>query len=165
MNSTSCALVAGAGIAGLATAKGLHDQGWQVDLVERRPVFDAVPTGLFVPANGLRAFAALGAAATLLRCGQLIQRLRLSSASTDEEGVVDLSLVWPGVGPSAAIHRPRALAALVGWCPVPVRFGVGVRSLSQPGERVQAELTDGSTGEYDLVVGADGAHSTVRAQL
>ncbi|HEY6277749.1 MAG TPA: FAD-dependent monooxygenase, partial [Streptosporangiaceae bacterium] len=47
----------------------------------------------------------------------------------------------------------------------PVRFGVGVRSLSQPGERVQAELTDGSTGEYDLVVGADGAHSTVRAQL
>ena len=130
MTRKSRALVAGAGIAGLAAAKGLHDLGWQVHLVERRPVFDAAPTGLFVPANGMRAFAALGAAKTLLSCGHVIRRLRLSGASTDTQGVAELALVWPGVGPSVALHRPRALHALLDWCPAAVQPGVGVQSLS-----------------------------------
>jgi 2-polyprenyl-6-methoxyphenol hydroxylase-like FAD-dependent oxidoreductase len=63
MSSSTHALVAGTGLAGLATAKVLHDLGWTVDLVERRQAFDAIPTGLFLYANGMRAFAALGAAA------------------------------------------------------------------------------------------------------
>jgi len=163
--SRSRALVAGAGIAGLTAAKSLHDQGWQVDLAERRLAFDAVPTGLFIPANGMRALAALGAATTLLPSGQPIGRLRLSSAGSDTQAVVDLGLVWPGVGPSIALHRPRAMEALLGWCPVPVRSGVGIQSLSQHGEGVQAQLDDGSVEEYDLVIGADGAHSTVRGTL
>ena len=161
----SRALVAGAGIAGLTAAKGLHDLGWQVHLVERRPTLDAVPTGLFVPANGMRAFTALGAAEALVSCGQAIARLCLSSVSSDTRAVADLARVWPGVGPSIAIHRPKAMEALAGWCPVPVRPGVGVQWLSQHGERVQARLDDGSAEEYDLVIGADGAHSTVRGQL
>ena len=163
--SKSRALVTGAGIAGLTAAKGLHDQGWQVHLTERRPAFDAVPTGLFIPANGIRALTALGAATTLLPRGQPIARLRLSSVSSDTQAVADLALVWPGVGPSIAIHRPRAMDSLLGWCPVPVRPGVGIQSLSQHGERVQAQLDDGSAEEYDLVIGADGAHSTVRGTL
>jgi 2-polyprenyl-6-methoxyphenol hydroxylase-like FAD-dependent oxidoreductase len=165
MSSKSSALVAGAGVAGLAAAKGLHDLGWQVHLVERRPAFDAVPTGLFVPASGMRAFTALGAAKTLFPCGQAISRLRLSSVSSDMQAVADLALVWPGIGPSIAMHRPRAMDSLLGWCPVPVRPGVGVQSLSHQGERVQVRLSDGSAEEYDLVIGADGAHSTVRGTL
>ena len=158
-------LVAGAGIAGLTAAKGLHGGGWQVHLVERRPAFDAVPTGLFFPANGMRALTALGAGTTLLSCGQRIARLRLSSASSDTEAVADLAQVWPATGPSIAVHRPRAMDALRDWCPVPVRLGVGIQSLTQHGERVQAQLDDGSAEEYDLVIGADGVHSTVRGAL
>jgi FAD-dependent urate hydroxylase len=161
----SRALVAGAGIAGLTAAKGLHDQGWQVNLAERRPALDTVPTGLFFPANGMRALTALGAGATLLSCGQPIARLRLSSVCTDTEAIADLALVWPGIGPSIAVQRPRAIDALLDWCPVPVRPGTGVQSLIQHGERVQVQLDDGSAEEYDLVIGADGAHSTVRGTL
>ena len=128
-------------------------------------MFDAIPTGLFIPANGMRAFAALGAAKTLLSRGRAIQRLRLSSASTDTQGVAELALVWPGVGPCVAIHRPRAQQALLDWCPVTVRPGVGLRSLRHQAEHVRVELSDGSAEEYDLVVGADGAHSTVRGTL
>jgi 2-polyprenyl-6-methoxyphenol hydroxylase-like FAD-dependent oxidoreductase len=65
MKRTHCALVAGAGIAGLTAATALHDLGWAVDLVERRETLDVIPTGLFIPANGMRAFAALGAADAL----------------------------------------------------------------------------------------------------
>src|SRR5262249_49175593 len=79
--------------------------------------------------------------------------------------VACLAEIWPGVGPSVAIQRGLALDALRAWCPVQVRAGAGVRSLRQEGNRVAVVLPDGSAAEYDLVVGADGAYSTVRGLL
>ena len=43
------------------------------------------------------------------------------------------------------------------------RLGTSVTSLEQDGRRVSVGFSDGSTGDYDLVVGADGIGSTVRA--
>jgi 2-polyprenyl-6-methoxyphenol hydroxylase-like FAD-dependent oxidoreductase len=45
---------------------------------------------------------------------------------------------------------------------VPHRLGISLVSLSQDNRRVFAEFSDGSAGQYDLVVGADGMSSTVR---
>jgi 2-polyprenyl-6-methoxyphenol hydroxylase-like FAD-dependent oxidoreductase len=45
---------------------------------------------------------------------------------------------------------------------VPVRMGVAVRRLTQQNGTVAVELSDGTAASYDLVVGADGVHSTVR---
>ena len=158
--------MAGAGIAGLTTAAGLHALGWEVHLVDRRPELDAaIPTGLFFPANGMRAFAALGVADALRARGPVVERMRLRGTAGTEEGVACLAEVWPGVGPSVAIRRQLALETLRAWCPVQVSAAAGVRSLSQRDGRVEAFLTDGSRAEYDLVVGADGAYSAVRAQL
>lgn len=42
------------------------------------------------------------------------------------------------------------------------RFGVRVTALAEHGQRVEATLSDGSTGSYYLVFGADGLHSGVR---
>jgi 2-polyprenyl-6-methoxyphenol hydroxylase-like FAD-dependent oxidoreductase len=43
-----------------------------------------------------------------------------------------------------------------------VRFGTTVSALIQHGSGVDVALSDGSSGSYDLVVGADGIHSHVR---
>jgi 2-polyprenyl-6-methoxyphenol hydroxylase-like FAD-dependent oxidoreductase len=48
---------------------------------------------------------------------------------------------------------------------VNVRLGLTVRSITQDDHCARAEFTDGSTGAYDLVVGADGIRSAVRAML
>ncbi len=48
---------------------------------------------------------------------------------------------------------------------VDYRFGNRVAALSDDGERVAATFSDGSTGTYDLVVGADGLHSSVRGMV
>jgi 2-polyprenyl-6-methoxyphenol hydroxylase-like FAD-dependent oxidoreductase len=45
---------------------------------------------------------------------------------------------------------------------VDYRFGVRVTALADHGDRIDATFSDGSTGSYDLVVGADGLHSVVR---
>jgi 2-polyprenyl-6-methoxyphenol hydroxylase-like FAD-dependent oxidoreductase len=166
MNSKNTALVAGAGIAGLTTAAGLYKLGWEVHLLDRRPELStAIPTGLFFPANGMRAFAALGTADTLQSRGRVIERMRLGAPGVSADGIAWLQDVWPGVGPSLAILRGLAQVALRSWCPVRVKAGIGVRSLTQRDGRVEVTLTDGSCADYDLVVGADGAYSTVRGQL
>jgi len=159
------ALVAGAGIAGLAAAAGLHRLGWEVHLVDRRRTFDAIPTGLFFPANGMRAFAALGVAGPLMSRGRVVERMRLRGTGCPADSIAVLADVWPGIGPSVAIHRELALETLRAWCPVALRAGAGIQSLRQRGGRVDVALSDGSAASYDLVVGADGAYSTVRGQL
>ena len=64
-------------------------------------------------------------------------------------------------------RAPRLAAGAVdvmGECPVPYRLGTAVTSLTQEEQNqcVQVGFSDGSSGEYDLVVGADGLGSTVR---
>jgi 2-polyprenyl-6-methoxyphenol hydroxylase-like FAD-dependent oxidoreductase len=166
MSSNHRALVAGAGIAGLTAAAALHWLGWDVHLVDRRrTVDDAIPTDLFFPANGIRAFAALGAADALMCHGRAVERMRLRGAGARQTASPFSPKSGPGVGPSMAVHRELALEALRAWCPVAIRAGTAVRSLSQHGSRAAVVLSDGSAAEYDLVVAADGAYSTVHGQL
>lgn len=48
---------------------------------------------------------------------------------------------------------------------VNVRLGLTVRSVASGDRRARVEFSDGSAGDYDLVVGADGIRSAVRAML
>jgi len=158
-------LVVGAGIAGLAAAAALRDLGWDVSVVEQRPDFDGTGTGLFVPANGVRALAALGVLDGIARRGRLIGRLRMHGADGASQALACLDRVWPGVGPSIAIHRSLLQEALLEAALVPVRMGTRLTSISPDSTTVQVGFDDGGTARYDLVVGADGAGSAVRGLL
>jgi 2-polyprenyl-6-methoxyphenol hydroxylase-like FAD-dependent oxidoreductase len=128
-------LVVGAGIAGLSTAVALRRLGAHVEVVERKPHPDPAGTGLFIPANGMRAFAALGLGDALLGRGQVITRLRARSADGAVEGVADLAEIWPDLPACLAIHRVEVQRVLLDAADVPVRFGVSPSALSQPRRR------------------------------
>ena len=68
--------------------------------------------------------------------------------------------------PHYQTHRADLLGALVGALP-PERLHVGhlLRGLVDHGDRVEATFANGTTIEVDLLVGADGIHSVVRATL
>lgn len=72
--------------------------------------------------------------------------------------VVDTRTVSFGVG----LCVRAAGAAIAAIADVPVRLGVSVTGL-EDGETPRVTFADGSTGTYDLVVGADGVHSTIRS--
>jgi 2-heptyl-3-hydroxy-4(1H)-quinolone synthase len=163
--NTPRVLVVGAGIAGLAAAGAIRELGWDVSVVERRPDFDCTCTGLFVPANGARALAALGVRDAIVYCGRRIAGLRVRTADGSASSTARLEQVWRAAGPSFAMHRLLLHEALLEAALVPVRMGVRLTGLATYGGQAYAAFDDGSTAGYDLVVGADGADSPVRALL
>jgi FAD-dependent urate hydroxylase len=156
-------LVVGGGIAGLATARALLQKGIEADVVERAAGWSHPGTGMYLPANSVRALATLGLEAALHdRAYEIKHQLIL-----DQRGRVlldvDVPAVWGAIGPCVAIGH-RALHELLREG-VAVRLGITTTALDDDGSRVRATFADTSTGDYDIVVGADGVHSWVRSAV
>ena len=70
--------------------------------------------------------------------------------------------MWDGVGGCVAIRREALHEALrEATAEAPVRLATSVTDL-EDGEAPRVTFSDGSSGSFDVVVGADGVHSTVR---
>jgi 2-polyprenyl-6-methoxyphenol hydroxylase-like FAD-dependent oxidoreductase len=81
---------------------------------------------------------------------------------------VDGRLLGPRIANGAGILRPvlhRIMAEATRAAGASVRLGLGVAAIEQAVEAVRVSFTDGSSGRYDLVVGADGVHSATRARV
>jgi 2-polyprenyl-6-methoxyphenol hydroxylase-like FAD-dependent oxidoreductase len=74
---------------------------------------------------------------------------------------IELEPLWADVDSYIGIERTKLHDALKSGA-VSCRLGSWVTSLSQDDHRVSVVFNDGTTGEYDLVVGADGIHSATR---
>ncbi|MEU7908001.1 FAD-dependent monooxygenase [Actinoplanes sp. NPDC049118] len=158
------AVVVGAGIGGLSAAIGLRRAGWDVTVLERVTVFRPVGAGLVLQANGMRCLDALGLAAAV----QLQGRPGGSGGTRRPDGrwlariaAGDLERV---LGTSAiGVHRADLHEMLLGALPDDtVVTGARVTAVTADG----LVDYDGPAGPAriaaDLVVGADGIHSTVR---
>jgi 2-polyprenyl-6-methoxyphenol hydroxylase-like FAD-dependent oxidoreductase len=153
-------LVVGGGIAGLATARALLRQGIECDVVERAAAWQQAGGGMFLPANSVRALDGLGLRAPVVDRGHEIMRQRF----LDQRGrlllEVDLPGFWGTTGPCVALGRRELHEVLREG--VAVRQGTTVVGLRAEGGRVHATFGDGASGDYGLLVGADGVHSWVR---
>ncbi|GAA4719907.1 FAD-dependent monooxygenase [Phytohabitans rumicis] len=162
--------VVGAGIAGLSAAAFLARVGVRCDVFEQADPPDEAGAGIQLSPNATRLLHRAGLAAHLAATAvrpaaielrrwasnEVIGRTRLGAACESSYGA-----------PYYTTHRAdlhRGLLDLVARGST-VHFGrrcVGV--LERPG-RVELRFADGSDGAADLVIGADGIHSTVRAVL
>jgi 2-polyprenyl-6-methoxyphenol hydroxylase-like FAD-dependent oxidoreductase len=165
--SVSTVLVVGGGITGSMLALALADRGVQVDLVEISPVWHGVGHGITVQGNALAALDKVGVLAEIQTLGIAFNQMRMLRA----DGALIAEVPTPRTGGPALPATMGALRAdlqavlcqRVYRAGVRVRLGLTVRALDV--SRGDVEFSDGSTGCYDLVVGADGIRSAMRPLL
>ncbi|WP_410809545.1 FAD-dependent monooxygenase [Micromonospora sp. 067-2] len=156
-------LVVGAGIAGLAVARALRLAGFRPDVTDKLPPGESTETGLYLPGNAARALRRLDLHDPVRPLGQVIRRQRFFDAAGVQLCEVDLDTLWSGVGECRALPRSDLHRVLLSGAGGAVRHGAEVRTLDLLPGGVGVTFTDGTSTEYDLVVGADGPRSPVRA--
>jgi len=164
-------LIVGAGLGGLCLAHGLRRAGVEVEVFERRPSTAAVQRsyGIHLDANGLRALhACLPAenwAAFVAATDPAPDVIRFRDPALRTLAVLDReqSDADP-VTRRRAVRRDALHRALLLGLDDVVHAGVELTGYADAaGAPVAARFTDGSSAHGDLLVGADGANSRVRA--
>jgi 2-polyprenyl-6-methoxyphenol hydroxylase-like FAD-dependent oxidoreductase len=165
---TSKILIIGAGLGGLCTASALAQVGAIVDVVEIKPDNTVPGVGFGLRLNALRALREIGLYDRCLSIG-----LRSPSMSYyDRHGaqVVELpfgrqldgmpnNVLLPRVGfLEIATERAQELGCTI-------RMGTTFNRLEQDATSVSVSFNDGTSGQYDLVIGFDGIKSAVREEL
>ena len=164
MTKIETILVVGGGVAGLTTAAALHRHGFTTELVERQQSWHALGAGFLVQANGMRMLLSLGLAAGVEDAGVVVRRWQFCDEQGEVLSETDLEELWGDAGPCVGIERSKLQRALLpGVGNLRCRLGTSVISVVQDERRVSVGFSDDSTEDYDLVVGADGIRSTVRA--
>jgi 2-polyprenyl-6-methoxyphenol hydroxylase-like FAD-dependent oxidoreductase len=171
MPAVNNVLVVGAGLAGAGTAIHLAKAGVAVDLVEIKPEVGALGSGISLQGNALRELKTLGVWDQVQAAGYAFDTTGIRAPDPNGTVVAEIPDAKTG-GPDlpAAMGMPRPelarilldRAAEVG---VKVRFGTTFTELTQDDDGVDVTFSDGSTGRYDVVVGADGIRSWTRRAL
>ncbi len=161
-------VVVGGGIGGLSTTIALRKAGVEVDVVEKNPKWDVYGVGIIQPPNALRALNELGLAGRCVQEGHAIMGGRNLLADGTLLGEDDYPAVVPGAPPMNGITRPalhEILTSTTLASGANVRIGATVTELVNGDEGVDVTFSDGTSGHYDLLVGADGLYSQIRELL
>jgi 2-polyprenyl-6-methoxyphenol hydroxylase-like FAD-dependent oxidoreductase len=156
MSRVRTVAVIGGGIAGPVAALALRRAGIAATVYESHPTTaDGVGGTIAIAPNGMAALDIVGAAAPAAAASWPVHRqvMTVGRKRLDLPGL-------PDAGPLHVIHRSdlyRILAA-----DAPIEYGKRLVNAVSHGTGVTAAFADGDRIEADVLIGADGVHSTVR---
>lgn len=160
-------IVIGGGIGGLATAIALRRAGFDVAVFERVPTLQAVGAGLTLWPNASKALGQLGLSEALAAISvpnrdseiRTWDGRRLSLIPPDE-------LIKRFGAPLIAVHRADLQGSLLDALGAKQpHLGARCVGIDADGAGVTARFADGRVVRGNVLIGADGLHSVVRARL
>ncbi|MFV0243399.1 MAG: flavin-dependent oxidoreductase [Qingshengfaniella sp.] len=163
-------MIAGAGIGGLTAALCLHEKGFDTKVFEAVDAIRPLGVGINVMPHSSKVLHALGLGVAL---DEIAVRTRCIEYRTKFGHLIqsDPRSVEAGFeAPQYSIHRGELQLLLLNTVrnrlgADAVVTGKAVVGFDQDASKVRARFVDGTTHEADLLIGAEGLRSSVRAQL
>jgi salicylate hydroxylase len=161
--------VIGGGIGGLTAALSLHRAGFEVEVYEQAPALTHIGGGINMGPNAARILMRLGLSKGLLREG--VRPLNTHQRRWDDGRTLQRAPLNPQCeelygAPHVTIHRADLLAVISAGFPAErIHLGHRLAGLAERGDHVGAWFENEARITPDILVGADGIHSTVRAAL
>jgi len=156
-------LIVGAGVAGLTLAGLLKQRGFQPEIVEKQRNISAPGHMMGIYPLGSRILYGLGLMPLFLERTVSSDNYMMCTGKGEVMHQFSLKQVFAKYGPNRSCTRGTLIGVLREGCAdLKMRFATSITSIEQKGEKVEVRFSDETSGEYDLVVGADGVHSDVR---
>lgn len=155
-------IICGAGIAGLALAHRLATLGQEVTVLERAPSPRAQGYMIDFFGPGYDAMRAMGLLPALEEVAYHISEAVLVDEHGRRRAAIDI--LQFAEGDLLSVMRPDLERVLREHLPagVDLRYGAMLTGVTNRPDGVRIGLADGSALDADLLIGADGIHSTVR---
>ena len=169
MASKNAVLIAGGGIGGITALLALRQRGIAAELFEQAAAFGQVGAGLQVSGNATRVLRTLGLGDALARVAYYPEGRDYRAWDSGDR------LYYTPLGkraeaqfgaPYYTAHRADLLDVLLGGLGTEsFHLGSRIERFDQDDDSVTITMADGSTATGDILIGADGVHSTVRGQM
>jgi salicylate hydroxylase len=168
MPQTRKVIIVGAGLGGLAATVGLRQRGFEVDVYEQAPELGEIGAGINITPNGAKVLNAFGLGDKARRLGNIAPELTMCDMKSDERlfGFAWSEFETRYGQPQYQFHRADLLGLLQRAVPESV-IHLNARCVSVSTTETSAAITleSGDQIEGDVVIGADGIHSRIRAAL
>ncbi|KZS84205.1 FAD-dependent oxidoreductase [Mycobacterium persicum] len=154
--------VVGAGVGGLSIARGLLRDGHDVTVFERRPDAQAGGGAVTIWSNGATVLGQLGV--DMDGAGQLLSAVRVLTSTGRPLATLDVAAMVRRLGaPVRMVPRQILVERLLKGFPAErICYDACVVGVAGGDDGVRVEFRDGKPAATDLVIGADGLHSTIR---
>lgn len=168
--STPRIAIVGGGIGGLAAAAFLHQAGLPNVVYEQSQQLKEVGAGLVVAPNAVRLLRRMGAMEQLLHgavpldVGWEFRRWEDGRVLSSEDLAGSCERLYGER--TYAVHRADLLSAITSAVPPgTIQLGQRCTSVTVRGDTAELAINNDRSVEADVIIGADGVHSTVRSAV
>lgn len=159
--------IIGAGIGGLTTAIALGQQGIGSRIYEQAPEIKPVGAGIILANNAMQVYERLGLREIIEQHGNPISAMKITKSNLSPISHLDLTYFEEKHGvKNIAIHRGTLQQILLDHLPsTPLHLGHRLQDVQATDTGYHLMFDNKESADANILIGADGIHSTVRQQL